>query len=336
MKRISFLRKNYICRNFFHLIKYLKHTDIDKEQWDRTIEHSFNGNIYAYSWYLDLVCPDWDALAEDDYRIVMPLTHRKKWGIHYLFQPSFTQQLGIFSTDLLDRTKIAAFLSSIPSRYKLTEINLNKFNNTDLIDPKFVANQVTHELDLIQPYENLYKSYSENTKRNIKKAESSGVFIRTGVPVHEIIKLFRENSEKKYHQPSENHYKILIRLVNELVSKDQAVTFGAYSSFNHLCAGAVFIVSHSKIIFIFSGLDEVGRENGAMSLLIDQFIRGASNSPITLDFEGSNNQGLARFYKSFGSTVVYYPQYRQNHIPLLIRPIFKIYKFAKFLKFKNS
>ncbi len=79
------------------MIKYLKHHEVAKDKWDECIDKAFNGIIYAYSWYLDLVSPEWEALIEDDYSIVFPLTQRNKNNINYLFQPVFTQQLGVFS-----------------------------------------------------------------------------------------------------------------------------------------------------------------------------------------------------------------------------------------------
>jgi hypothetical protein len=39
------------------MIRYVKHEDIDKKKWDDTIRHAFNGNIYACSWYLDIIHP---------------------------------------------------------------------------------------------------------------------------------------------------------------------------------------------------------------------------------------------------------------------------------------
>ncbi|OIP03307.1 MAG: hypothetical protein AUJ97_04685 [Bacteroidetes bacterium CG2_30_32_10] len=59
-------------------IRYLKHKEIDKDKWDNCIEKAFNGIIYAYSWYLDIVSENWDALIEDDYKTVFPLTQKKK------------------------------------------------------------------------------------------------------------------------------------------------------------------------------------------------------------------------------------------------------------------
>ena len=68
------------------MIQYFEHKKIDKRKWDATIAEC--GNIYAYSWYLDIVHPGWDALVEDDYQVVMPLTGGKKFGVNYLFHAS--------------------------------------------------------------------------------------------------------------------------------------------------------------------------------------------------------------------------------------------------------
>ena len=52
------------------MIKYLTHNNIDKTRWDECIRRSFNGNIYAWSWYLDIVHPQWEALIENNYERV--------------------------------------------------------------------------------------------------------------------------------------------------------------------------------------------------------------------------------------------------------------------------
>ena len=51
------------------MIQYLLNHQIDKTKWDATIAEC--GNIYAFSWYLDIVHPQWEALVEDDYQSVM-------------------------------------------------------------------------------------------------------------------------------------------------------------------------------------------------------------------------------------------------------------------------
>jgi hypothetical protein len=80
------------------IIQHLTHAEIDKVKWDACIDKAGNGLIYGHSVYLNKMCNgQWDALVMGNYETVMPLTRRKKWGIYYLYQPAFTQQLGIFS-----------------------------------------------------------------------------------------------------------------------------------------------------------------------------------------------------------------------------------------------
>ncbi|MEZ5197052.1 MAG: hypothetical protein R2764_11780 [Bacteroidales bacterium] len=110
------------------MIKYLQNHQIEKSKWDACIKESVNGMVYANSWYLDIVAEDWEALVEDDYERVFPLTTGRKWGIDYLYQPVFTQQLGLFSKSSLSQDTVSCFLDSIPEKYKFIEINLNTFN----------------------------------------------------------------------------------------------------------------------------------------------------------------------------------------------------------------
>jgi hypothetical protein len=52
-------------------ITYLSSQQVDKLKWDRGIEHAGNGLIYAYSFYLDAMCDNWDALVLNDYEAVI-------------------------------------------------------------------------------------------------------------------------------------------------------------------------------------------------------------------------------------------------------------------------
>ena len=177
------------------MIRYLKHNEIDKKKWDSSLDQSVNTLIYAYSWYLDIVSPSWCALMEDDYSSVMPLTGNKKYGIDYLFPPYFAQQLGVFSKNKLTQQKIENFLNAIPPQYKFIEANLNTKNTFDLSGFRLKKN-TNIELNLNHPYETLRKKFSEDTKRNIKKAEKHAVQLKKGVSASDIISIFRKNTGK--------------------------------------------------------------------------------------------------------------------------------------------
>ena len=90
-------------------ILHLRHNQIDRIKWDATIAQSLCDLPYAYSWYLDVVCPMWEALVTEDYAYVMPLPLKKKWGISYLIHPIWVQQLGVFSAQEVTTEKLEAF-----------------------------------------------------------------------------------------------------------------------------------------------------------------------------------------------------------------------------------
>lgn len=305
-------------------VKYVEHKYIDKAQWDNCISKSVNGIVFAYSWYLDIVCEKWDALIEDNYKSVFPVIYRRKYGISYLFQPFFCSQSGVFTYGKINTDIVNSFLSYIPKKYKLIDIYLNTFNkaNSELFN---IKDTTTFELDLIKPYETIIQGYSDNTRRNIGKANKKGVSISKGVKPELIINMFKENRGRLVKSYKEKDYQTLLRLIYKLIYRKRAEIWGAYTKENTLCAGAFFIGSNNKAHFLFSAINKEGRDNNAMFLLVDRFIHENSNEYLILDFNGSNNPDIARFYRGFGATACSYQHIQQNNLPWILK---KVKKFS--------
>lgn len=310
------------------MIRYIKYEEIDKGKWDDCIRYSFNGNVYGFSWYLDVVAEYWDALIEDDYERVFPLTWKRKMGIRFLYQPFFTQQLGIFSKKLLTRENVELFLSKIPPEFKHVDILLNSLNKVD--DKKYkVISQINHELDLIKSYDNLFRSFSKNLKRNIKKTSSGELTLVKSIKPETLVDLFRDNKGQNISHLKDYHYRRMKRLIYTCLHHGSAEIFGVFSDNNTLCAGACFIRSHKKSIFLFSGLSEDGRDKSAMPFLLSNYIKSYAGSHLTLDFDGSNDPNLARFYKSFGSMQTNYSRLIINRMPWYLNIPYRFYKKTK-------
>lgn len=310
------------------MIRYAARLDINDQKWDQCIQHAFNGNIYGYSWYLDAVAPEWGALIEDDYERIFPLVFRRKFGFSYIYQPFFTQQLGLFSRKQLSADILEQFISAIPPQFKMAEINLNTHNNTHKAGIITVP-QLNHELDLINTYEKIRAGYSDNLFRNIKKAERAGLNISPNIKPDEVIRIFRENRGKEFGHLKDADYMRLNRLIYTCLFKKIADIRGVYDEQNQLVAGAFFITANRKAIFLFSGLTPEGRDTGAMPFLIDNFIRENAGKHLTFDFDGSNEPNLARFYKSFGSRELVYQRIYLERSPGLMGIVLKAYRRLK-------
>jgi hypothetical protein len=310
------------------LIRFVKYGDIDKSKWDECVEKAFNGNIYGYSWYLDIVCQQWHALVEDDYKAVFPLPARRKYLTKYIYQPYFSQQLGVFSRNHLTAEVLKLFIDAIPSDFKYIDINLNTLNKTENLNCK-VSFMKNHELDLIHPYTTLFGNYSENVKRNLKRALQSNISVSSSSAPEDIIRLFRRNKGMGLAHLGDNEYKTLLRLIYTCKQKGLVEILSAYNQQNELCAGAVFIKSHQKAVFLFSAASDKARRNGSMTMIIDHFIKLNANSHLTLDFEGSNDPNLARFYKSFGAKALTYPRITITTLPGIVIMLLKILRKSR-------
>jgi hypothetical protein len=91
----------------------------------------------------------------------------------------------------------------------------------------------------------------------------------------------------------------------------------------------IIFISHYKAIFLFSATNQEARETGAMSMLISQFIYSAAGNHLTMDFEGSNDPQLGRFYRSFGASKTSYPSIVINRLPFGVKQAFRVYKKRK-------
>ncbi len=302
------------------MIRHIKHTEINRSKWDECISASPHGLIYAASWYLDIVSPHWEALIEDDYSFVFPLTGRKKWGFNYLFQPYFTQQLGVFGrTEAPTESRINDFINNIPVNFKLVEIQLNELNKAEF--PKGVSKTVrlTHHLNLSDSYEKIKANYSENTRRNIQKAIKNSLEITKDSSFQDIVNLFRQNKGDEVKNLNAKDYLVLEKLLTSAKEQGLLEIKSVLNPSGTLLAGAIFIRSYHSFIFLFSATNAEAKETGAMSAIIDSFIHDHSGENKYLDFEGSMDPNLARFYKSFGSKEVVYLQIRRNTLPLILR-----------------
>ena len=305
------------------MINYLEHNAIDKAKWDALIAEC--GNIYAYSWYLDIVHPGWEALVEDDYQSVMPLTGGKKFGVNYLFQPYFVQQLGVFSKALTAETT-EAFMKAIPSKYRFAEIRLNEGNGLEggIQGVEYHRNVL---LNLNQDYEAIRSNDHQNTKRNLAKAEDHNLQLVTSVIPYHVVALFRDNRGALLNKWGDVEYKVLTHLAKTAQRRNSAFMLGvSEKGVGQLLCAAIFMKTKDRITFLFSGLTEEGKQRQAMTYLLDQVIQKHAKQSVTFDFEGSDDDNLARFYLGFGGQEVHYPSYTFNRLSPIGKALLKVWK----------
>ena len=280
-----------------------------------------NSYPYGYTWYLDNVAETWTGLVYKDYEIVFPLVWNKKYSIHYLYQPLFTQQLGIFSLEELSEKTLKSFLEQIPDRFKFIEINLNFLNQ--ISHPDFEINPRTnYVLDLYPGYEELFKGYSDNTKRNLKRAGKAGLHIKNSIKPEVVVDFFKRNIGENIPEIKERHYHSLHRLIYQAMHFSMGQTYGIYDPEKQLIATGFFLFGKKQLINLLPATNEKGKDSAAGFYLLDYMIRVNAGRKVKLDFEGSMIPSIARFYKGFGAQELNYWQLKRNTLPWYLK-IFK-------------
>ncbi len=292
-------------------ISYLPQANINKKKWDRCIDSAENGLIYAYSFYLDAMSENWDALIVNDYEMVMPLTWKKKYTIYYLYQPVFTASLGIFGNNTSAET-VKSFLENIPLKFKYWDFYLNR-NNLFHIPGFPMYERSNYILSLSEDYEILKSKYASSHVRNIKRAIQYGNVVKNNIPIANVINLAKEQA-KNFSTIDDKSYLDFAALFEYLKERKQAVTYGVYSPQDKLVASCAYFFSHNRAYYILVGNHPDGKTSGASHLLIDAFIKEHAGKNMILDFEGSNIPSLAFFYKSFGSVLEKYPGIKMNKL----------------------
>jgi hypothetical protein len=304
------------------MVRYLQNNEIDKLSWDSCVNSSLNSLPGALSWYLDLVCPGWNALVLDDYAAVMPLTGKRKLGIDYLFQPYFTQQLGIFSPLRLTQADTGQFLASIPGFFKYIDICLNAANKPLGDGFTFTARQ-NYQLDLSASYIYLANAYHRNCRRNIQKAIHGGLEVKRGPSPAIFTRFIHQYLDNKLVALRKSFYPLLLKVTSASLQHNNGEILGVYARDGSLLAAGWFLNGAGRCVFEVCASSESGRENQAMYLIVDQMIRNLAGTGVIFDFAGSNLPGVAYFNAGFGAYKQIYYAVKKNLLPWPLKMIKK-------------
>lgn len=293
-------------------LKYITHSAIDTEKWNRCIDESLNSRIYAYSWQLDRAAHSWDALVLGNYEYVMPLPIGKKLGMKYLFQPLFSQQLGIYPAPKPEISNL--FYRYLADHFRFAETQLNSGNlpGKNIENLTFLPRK-NYLLPLGNDYKSIVSFYSNNTKRNISKAQKNGLSIVEGIRLETYLGFKTSNLAPGV---SKADIKTLKNIIAYSQYKGFGEIYGVYSPGNQLCAAVYFCRWKDRVIYFNAASNEEGKNLGGMYFLVNHFIEQNAGKNLILDFEGSMISGVARFYAGFGATPETYFQLKINRLPL--------------------
>ena len=283
-------------------MRLLSHSEIDFVKYDECIENSMQGTVYAMSWYLDAVFPNWSAYVVGDYDVVMPIPLKQKFGIKYALQPQFCQQLGIFSKSWLSKLQAKELFGKLPVLYSLCFNSGNvDFCNEKILRPNYV-------LDLSEEYAVLLGRFSMQCRRNIKKATGYTQIVGT-MQKEDYLSFLTENAGSwmgKVQIP------ILTRLIDKAFSAGCAEIMAVRDENSQTLAAVFFLKWRNRMYYLSPVSSEQGKQLQSMTFLLNDIIEHNANSSLLIDFEGSSIESIGNFYTGFGAKNEPYPLISKN------------------------
>ncbi|MDN3642174.1 hypothetical protein QWY87_05650 [Lutimonas halocynthiae] len=285
------------------MIRYIPAKRIDRIKYDRCIEKSQASRIYAYSWYLDCTCDRWDLLIEGDYDFVMPLPMRVKYGIPYIYMPSWVQQLGLFSNDLIDENRIKSFLKAIPKKIRWIDYQFNADNKLPNLTSVLKRNYL---LSLDQSFEEIKKHYNTNRKRISKNCFKEYVIEKKG----------SADIFLSHYKKLNKSYDVLDQSIDKLNCLCQ-ISSGKVNVWNVLkdgvfIAGLIWLKDKNRITYLVPLADDQAKKLHIPTYIINELIKDYQTQELVLDFEGSMVSGVEKFYQSFGAKAEHYSYYKKR------------------------
>lgn len=290
-------------------IRYFERKEIDTVKWNNCIDNAFNSLLYAKSYYLDVMAKNWSAIILNDYEAVMPLAYNIKFSIRYVYMPPFVQQLGIFSTDKVSKDILDRMVAVAHQKFKFGEYNFNYQNEHISFTQKnnFI-------LRLSQEHGYLKKKYKTVLKKNLAIANKKGLHYSTSMDARLAISTF-QSLYKERVTINRSDYVMLEMLSSVLLEKNQTLIREVRNKTGNLLSIALFLKDVKRIYFLLSATTLEGRKINANHYLLDQLILEFALQDILFDFEGSDIDGIALFYKAFGSENQPYYFHRWNNLP---------------------
>ena len=271
-------------------IKIIPSHLIDESKWNDCLLVN-KGLIYSRYEYLNAMSKHWVGLVLGDYKGIMPICFKKKFGIQYSFIPPFIQQLNWVGKPVstLDLKHIILQFT------KYGDLMWNRMDKGFNQLPK-----INFIIDLNNSYEKIYNNYSTDLKQNLKKAAKEKLNYKGSSTLLQAINIYKKLYANRLEKTTQQDFDHFINLCLQLFNNNQCFVREVLNSNNEIMAIALLLKDENRIYNIANTTTELGRKTEANHFLLDNIIKEFSSKDLIFDFEGSDIDGVKKFYQKFG------------------------------------
>lgn len=276
--------------------------------------------IFQESWWLDITAQNhWGEVSYESKagKVNWVYAHRKRYRlINEIYLPPLTPYMGIYFGLNKEIGQVAKYkllnealpnlVENLPKYFRLKTNFLPEF---DWWSPLYWMGFSQHTrytslLHNISDHDAIWKGFNNNIKRNIKRAEKN-ISVNKSYDGNKLYALFEKTMTNQDRKPGYSK-KILIELCKEIEKRKCGFVLTGEDQHGIAHSGLLLVWDSSSAYYLVGGTDPELRESGAMPLTMWTAIKEASKYIDIFDFEGSMQQGIDRFVRSFGAIPVPY------------------------------
>jgi len=273
--------------------------------------------IFLQNWWLDsIVGPEnWSAYVCEEngsLKAIWPFVYKKS-DRKKIIQPALTQTGGIYYFHPEGSKQITRLSFEKEVGGKLIdrlekEICPNYFSQAFHVEftnwlPFYWRNYeqstyYTYRISPKQDIKDVYLSMSAKLRNEIKNSEKK-VLIKNIEDPFLMYSMYEKTYRRQNREPPHS-FSLVKAIINKAMERNQGRIYTAYSE-DETPQSSIFIINDSKTSYYLLGGSDYSLKNiNANAVLLWNAIKEALAEGRSFDFEGSMNEGIEHFFRSFG------------------------------------
>lgn len=292
-----------------------------KQQYCELCEKDSSIPIFMQAWWYNAV-----SIENKTWNVVggLPYIDCVKARFRYALPPQFTQIAHLSDIDTFiaefKNQKFSYFYQQIAG---VTTDDIKKLSNNKFI----VKERITYRINDLSNIEIIRKKFSENKRRQLKRAEQAEIKLDINLNVDEFFAFHKLCLKKR--NLTINYSKQLLQSVHDTATAHNQCQILATRNTQNEITAAVFLVWDKNVCYYLIPTYDIDyTKTGSMAWLTLEAIRFAQSKSKIFDFEGSMIPSIANSYQQFGGKPYkYYSIEKRNNI--IFGLLFDIYKWIK-------
>ena len=283
----------------------------ERQASDGTCAHT--NCLFEQPWWLEAVAPGrWrEVVVKKGGEIFarMPYVPRRKLGLTLSTNPPLTPTLGPwlrgtegkYGTQLaMQHELIGELIEQLPGCDLFSQNLSSDLTNILPFHWRGYDHSVryTYRLNSLHDLDQIEHGFSEACRRSIRKAKRQ-LTVQDTLTIDEFYRVVEKTWLRQGMTPNVG-YELLDQLDEACRRRRQGKIFHAEDASGNVHAAVYIVWDDRSAYYLLGGSDPQFRSSGAHSLVMWNAIQFASEETRVFDFEGSMNQHIERFFRSFG------------------------------------